>query len=58
MVLRVISIMLFLMALEMLVARIFAGLDISTAFIIGPITVAIALMTVAQGNAKRSNSPD
>lgn len=50
---RTISIMLSVMAVAMFGAQMFAGLDISPVFPLGLVTVAIALMAVAQSNAKR-----
>ena len=50
---RTISIMLFVIAIAMFGARIFGGLDIAPLFPLALITVGIALMVVAQGNAKR-----
>ena len=50
---RTISIMLFVMAVVMFGARMFAGLDISPVFPLGLVTVGIALMVVAQSNVTR-----
>ena len=55
---RTIAIMLFVLAMGMLGARIFAGLDIPALSIMGLLTVGTALMVVAQSNAKSSEKPD
>ncbi len=55
---RVLSIMLFVLALGILAARMFAGLDVPLVSIMGLVTVGFALVAVAQSNAKRSDKPD
>jgi hypothetical protein len=57
-VLRVLSIMLFGLALAILGARMFAGIDVPLVSIMGLVTVGLALIAVAQSNAKRNDKPD
>lgn len=57
-VLRTISIMLFLFAIGVLGANMFAGLDVPLVSVMGLVTVGFALFAVAQSNAKRSDKPD
>ena len=55
---RTLSIVLFVLALAILGARMLAGIDVPLASIMGLVTVAIALLVVAQSNAKRSDKTD
>lgn len=57
-VLRTLSIVMLLLALGILGARIFAGLDVPLPSIMGLITVGIALLVVAQSNARKGDKPD
>lgn len=52
--LRTFAIVLFLLAIGMVLARIFGDLDISPAIIISQITIGISLMVVAQATAKKN----
>jgi hypothetical protein len=52
------AIMLFVLAIGMLAARIFAGLDISPVIIISQITVGISLMVVALTTSKKTDKLD
>ncbi len=55
---RTLSIVLFVLALAILGARMFAGIDVPLVTIMGLVTVGIALMVVAQSNAKRIDKTD
>ncbi len=55
---RTLSIVLFVLALAILGARMFAGIDVPLITIMGLVTVGIALMVVAQSNAKRIDKTD
>ncbi|MDC8754785.1 hypothetical protein OIK40_09045 [Erythrobacter sp. sf7] len=57
-VLRTLSIVMLLLALGILGARIFAGLDVPLPSIMGLTTVGIALLVVAQSNARKGDKPD
>lgn len=57
-VLRILSVMLFALALAILGARMFAGIDVPLVSIMGLVTVGFALIAVAQSNAKSSDKSD
>ncbi|WP_086607363.1 hypothetical protein [Erythrobacter donghaensis] len=57
-VLRVLSMMLFVLALAVLGARMFAGIDVPLPTILGLVTVGFAVLTVAQFNANKAKNKD